>query len=144
RQVSRRDIYSYCDGLIKRAPVPGEWRDAFSRTFAKIKGVPLTVEDYYREELLKPSLDKIAEAPTLAMQRTTCIQEVLTDMHFCTWYTCYFAAKTDIGRAMIDDKLKRVWPKNTMEERRNFLTHFYMMAVAVQGALMTLGTRLLG
>jgi hypothetical protein len=144
RPLSRQDIYSYCDGLIKQPPIPPEWREAFSKTFAKIEGVPLTVEDYYREQLLRPSLDRITTAPTRAMQREACIQEVLTDMHWRTWYSCYNEAKTDAGRAMVHGKLKQVWPKNSPQERINFLVHFYMMALAVQGVLMTIGTGLLG
>jgi hypothetical protein len=143
RSLSREDIYTYCDSLIKRPPIPAEWRETFSRTFAKIDGVPLTVEDYYREQLLKPSLDKIAAEPTRSMQREACIHEVLTDMHWRTWYSCYNAAKTDVGRAMVEDKLRAVWPKNTQQERLNFLVHLYMMAIVIQGVLMTLGTSLL-
>jgi hypothetical protein len=51
--------------MIKRPPVPAEWKARFDLTMFNVKGVPHTIADYYREQLFKPALDKIAAAPTL-------------------------------------------------------------------------------
>jgi hypothetical protein len=45
-------------GMIKRPPVPAEWKARFDLTIFNVKGVPHTIADYYREQLFKPALDK--------------------------------------------------------------------------------------
>jgi hypothetical protein len=52
RPLSRADIYSYCDGFIKKPPVPQELKETFTQTLCSVNGVPKTVADFHREEFL--------------------------------------------------------------------------------------------
>jgi hypothetical protein len=145
KQLSRADIYSYCEGLIQTPPIPAEWKRGFDLTLFKRKGVPLTVGDYYREELLKPALDKIAAAPTHAMQRAECLREIMDYDHWINMNACLNAARTDIGRAMTDSKLKTIFAQiDDRGHRALYLAAWSQMAFVIQGTLLTLGRRLLG
>src|SRR5229473_6031744 len=104
RPLSRADIYSYCDGFIKRPPVPPELLETMGRTLCNVNGVPMTVTDYYREQFLKPSLDKIAASATISMQRATCLKEIMDQIVWRTMYVCLHKAKTDIGAQMIRNR----------------------------------------
>jgi hypothetical protein len=140
RPLSRTDIYSYCDPFIKRAPGPEEWRPIFSHTFGKVHGNTLTVEDYYRDQLLRPSLDKIAGAPTVTLQRAACINEILGDMVWQNFRACLNKAKTPFGKAIIEDKLAQLWSNHLKDQHPLLLDYFYIMSLTVQACLSTFGS----
>jgi hypothetical protein len=149
KPLSRADIYAYCEGFIKAPPLPPEWKtpewkDLLNTTHFRVKGVPLTVIDYYRDQLLKPSLDKIAAGPTLAMQRAECISEAIDYDTWRNFHVCLHAAKTALGRAMIDDRLKKVFPQLNEKERTAKAMVWYVMAMLVQACLLTLGKTYFG
>jgi hypothetical protein len=144
RPVSRADLYAYCEGMIKALPVPPEWKAVFDTTMFNVEGVPLTIRDYCREQLLKPSLDKIAAAPTLAMQRAECIREAMSSNVWRNLSVCLNAAKTDVGRAMIHDKLTKIFPQLDETQRTAQAVAWHVMSTAVQAYLVTLGMNLLG
>jgi hypothetical protein len=145
RPLSRADIYAYCEGFIKAPPVISpEWKPIFNRTFFRVEGLLYTLADYYREHLLKPSLDKIAAAPTRTMQHSECIREAMSYDVWRNLNVCLNAAKTEVGRAMVDERLKRLFPELDTKQRALQATAWSVMAITVQSCLVTLGTNLLG
>ena len=149
RPLSRADIYAYCEGFIKAPPLPPEFKSAklegfLNTTYFRVEGVPLTVIDYYREQLLKPSLDKISAGPTLAMQHAECIREALDYDVWQNLHFCLNAAKTDFGRFMIDDRLKKVFSQLNEKERNTYAFVWFFMAILVRACLLTMGKALLG
>jgi hypothetical protein len=144
RPLSRADIYNYSDGFIKQPPVPPELRETFTMTLCRVRGVPMTVADYYREEFLKPSLNKIAEAATVSMQRAACIKEIMDQIAWRSFYVCLNKGETDLGKEMIRSKLRQIFPDATNEHLSFLATGFYLVSVTTDACLNTLGKQLLG
>jgi hypothetical protein len=140
--LTRTDIYDYADGLIKQPPIPAEWREAFSKTFANLNGVPLTVLDYFCQELLRPDLDKLAAGPTWEMQRVQCIRQILDEMDWRNMYFCLRHAKSEWGRAMTYQRLDNIWRGKSREQQFYLLTVWYMMSVTAQACAQTIGAAL--
>ena len=150
KPLSRADVYAYCESVIKAPPIPPEFKsrkleDFLNTTYFRVAGVPHTVIDYYREQLLKPSLDKIAAGPTLAMQRAECIWEVLDLDLWQNLHSCLNAAKTDLGRFVMDERLKiRFASQGNEKQRADHAFIWFLMAILVRGCLLSLGKALLG
>lgn len=141
--LSRTDIFNYCEGFIRRPPIPPELEAFFDQTMFQVRGIPLTLTDYYRDEFLKPSLEKIAAAPTRSLQRAECIREALYYDVWRNFQFCLNAAKTEVGRAMTDSKLKEVFPQLDQQQRAVRLTAQSLMATVTRSCLVTLGSTLL-
>jgi hypothetical protein len=99
----------------------------------------MTVIDYYRDQLLRPSLDRIAEQPTRALQRAECLRETLDYGLWRSLYKAINKAKTVLGKGMITHKLKQIWSQTPEQHLETQLAIYYMMAVTVQACIMTLG-----
>jgi hypothetical protein len=144
RPVTRADIYSFCDGFIERPPVPARFEEAFNQTLLSVQGVPKTIADYYREESLTPSLNRIAEAATLSMQRSACIKEMAAQIVWRTMYVCLSNAKTEFGKETILKKFRKEFGNS----ERNYLSFlasgFYLISITTYACLDALGTALLG
>lgn len=144
RPLSRADIYSYCDGFIKEPPVPPELLSTMGRTLCNVNGVPMTVTEYYREQFLKPSLDKIAEGATVSMQRAACLTEIMDLIVWRTMYVCLHKAKTDIGAQMIRNRYLQIFPEATNDHLAFLSVGFYVVSLTTDACLSTLGKSLLG
>ena len=144
RPLSRADIYSYCDGFIKEPPVPPELLATMGRTLCNVNGVPMTVTEYYREQSLKPALDKIAEGATVSMQRAACLSEIMNQIVWRTMYVCLHKAKTDIGAQMIRNRYLQIFPKATNDHLAFLSVGFYVVSMTTDACLTTLGKSLLG
>jgi hypothetical protein len=57
-------------------------------------------------------------------------------------HNCLATAKTDFGRAVIDNKLKKVFPQLDQGQRRVQLEVWYMMAITVRSCLLVVGRML--
>lgn len=141
--LTREDIYSYAESLIKEPPAVPGCEDLFDRTL-RYEGKLITVAEYYRKHLLIPALDSIAAAATWQQQRATCIEAILEESHWGNWNYCVRNAKTEMGRAIILNKLDKIFPNSINEERSQRIFVFYMMNLSAQAALTTLGAAYYG
>ena len=53
----------------------------------------VTVTEYYREQFLKPALDKIAEGAKVSIQRAACLSEIVNQIVWRTMFVCLRKAK---------------------------------------------------
>ena len=143
RPLTRADVYTFCEGFIKRPPAPPELLDAMGRTLCNVNGVPRTVTEYYREQFLLPALDKISSCATVSLQRAACVREIMDQIVWRTMYVCLRKAKTDVGAQMIRSRYLQVFPEVTKEHLDFLSTGFYLVAVTTDACLSTLGKALL-
>jgi hypothetical protein len=118
-------------------------KQLFEKTF-RYEGKPITLAEYYRKHLLTPALNTIASAPTWQLQRTSCIEAILEEIHWGNWDYCIRHAKSDMGKAIILGKLEKLFPNSANEERTNTIFAFYMMNLSAQAPLTTLGSTCFG
>jgi len=142
RPLTRADIYQYAHGLIKRPPIPPEGRELFSKPFANLNGVPVTVLDYYRQELIRPDLDKLAAKPTWELQRVECIRQIFRGIDWRNMYFCLKNAKSDWGRGIVYQKLEKLWKNKTKEQMTYLLTIWYMMLLTEHASIGSIGKAL--
>jgi hypothetical protein len=71
RALSRADLFSYCEPLIKNPAAPPELLQAMQESFVRYSGDTISLVEYYRRYHLTPALEKIANEPTWHRQRAT-------------------------------------------------------------------------
>ena len=86
RALSRADLFSYCEPLIKSPPVPPGLLQEMQESFVRHNGVVVSLVEYYRRCNLTPALDKIANEPTWHRQRATCLREILNEVQWRNWH----------------------------------------------------------
>jgi hypothetical protein len=143
RPVSRADIYSFCDGFLERPPVPARFEEAFNQTLLSVRGVPKTIADYYREESLTPSLNRIAEGATLSMQRSACIKEMTAQIVWRTMHVCLSNAKTEFGKETILKRFREEFGSSDKTYLSFLASGFYLISITTYACLKALGTALL-
>jgi hypothetical protein len=139
RPLSRSDLFSYCEDLIRKPPVLPNLQKAFEESFVRSSGEVISLSVVYRRDRLIPALERIATQPTWHFQRTECLKAVLDDLHWHNWYFCLNNAKSPAGRGMILGKLKHVWPKASDEELTHYLNQFFVVSLACYAALGAVG-----
>jgi hypothetical protein len=138
RALSRADIFSYCEPLIKKPPTPPELLRSMQESFLRYEGNVISLVEYYRRHHLVPALDRIAAEPTWDRQRATCLTEILKETHWTNWQYVFKRAETDGGREIILGKLRKLWPKASNEELGHYLMQFYLVTICTNAALSTL------
>lgn len=138
RALSRVDIFSYCEPLIKSPPAPAELLQSMQESFIRYEGNVISLVEYYRRYHLVPALNKIAGEPTWDRQRATCLEEILKETHWTNWQHVFKLAETDWGKGIILGKLRKLWPNATDEELAHYLLQFYLVTLCTNAALTTL------
>ncbi len=138
RALSRADLFSYCEPLIKNPAAPPELLEAMQESFVRYSGDVISLVEYYRRYHLTPALDKIANEPTWHRQRATCLREILNEVHWSNWQYVMKRAESEWGKEIILGKLRTLWPNATTEELNQYLLQFYLVTLCTNAALSTL------
>jgi hypothetical protein len=93
------------------------------------------MSEWYRQYYLIPALEKIAAQPTWHLQRAEAIRTILDEIHWRSWEHCMKEAKTEMGKDIIYQKLKELWPKASNEELSFYLFQFFLVTICVAAAI---------
>ncbi|WP_145670246.1 hypothetical protein [Bradyrhizobium stylosanthis] len=139
RALSRPDLFAYCESMIRQPPAPAELVRAMQDRHVRWEGVQISLVEYYRRHYLTPALERTASEPTWERQRATCLREILNEAHWANWEYCFKQARTPLGKEIILQKLRQLWPDRTIEELQHYVLQFYLVALCTNAVLTTVG-----
>jgi hypothetical protein len=144
RALSRSDLFSFCEPLLKQPAVPPVLLQRMQETFVRYSGELISLVEFYRRFHLTPALDKIANEATWHRQRATCLREILDEAHWSNWQYAMKHTESDWGKEIILGKLRALWPNATIEELKGYLLQFYLVTICTNAVLATVAQAFYG
>lgn len=138
RALSRADLFSYCEPLIKNPAVPPTLLQKMQESYVRHNGEVISLVEYYRNCRLTPALEKIASEGTWHRQRATCLREILDEVHWRNWQYVMDHTESEWGKEIILGKLRTLWPNATTKELNLYLLQFYLVTMCTNAALSAL------